>query len=172
LAPAALVLAGILGCSGGGATAATGMAGSTTTSSSTGGSTTTTTFTCVGATDGGPVEPSGFMPTGIPRSLSHDVIPITAAHCATNASCHVTMAQSTQMYDQFVGRIAEECNDLRLMINPGDPEHSYVIHKLTNHNNKLPVCMPQTSMPLTGGPLSAADIQVIYDWICEGAPEN
>jgi hypothetical protein len=72
------------------------------------------------------------------------------------------------MYSQFVSRIAEECTDLRLMIAPGDPEHSYVIHKLTGHNN----CSPSTTMPLNGGMLPAADIQVIYDWICEGAPEN
>jgi hypothetical protein len=73
------------------------------------------------------------------------------------------------MYSQFVSRIAEECNDLRLMISPGDPEHSYVIHKLTGRND----ChMPPTTMPANGPMLPAADIQVIYDWICEGALDN
>jgi hypothetical protein len=51
------------------------------------------------------------------------------------------------------------------MIGPGDPEHSYVINKVTDKNVCLGVRMPNGKTPLT-----AAEIQVIYDWICEGAP--
>ena len=54
------------------------------------------------------------------------------------------------------------------MIQPGDPEHSYAIHKLTNHN----LCTPATTMPLNAPRLPDSQIQIIYDWICTGAPSN
>ena len=51
---------------------------------------------------------------------------------------------------------------------PGDPEGSYVIHKLTGKN----LCAPNTTMPLNKPKLPAAEVQTVYDWICEGAPNN
>jgi hypothetical protein len=89
-------------------------------------------------------------------------------NCSTMAACHLAMQSGSGVHDQLVGRIAEECLDVRLMVQPGDPEHSYVIHKLTNHN----LCTPPTTMPLNQPPLSTKDIQTIYDWICQGAPSN
>jgi hypothetical protein len=66
-----------------------------------------------------------------------------------------------------VNQISEECSDLRLDVKPGDPEHSYVIDKLTGRNICSGVPMPR------GEPmLPAAQIQTLYDWICEGAPQN
>jgi hypothetical protein len=121
-------------------------------------------------TGGAPTyAPSGFSCSGAKPSLGSDVAPITAANCAT-AGCHAAMSTGPGVTDQLVGRIAEECNDLRLMVNPGDPEASYVIHKLTGKN--LSACSPITTMPLGEAMLSAAHIQTIYDWICEGAPND
>ncbi len=96
------------------------------------------------------------------------MVPITSPNCGTMAACHLAMVSGPGVYDQLVNRVAEECDDLRMMIKPGDPEHSYVIHKLTDHN----LCSPATTMPLDSPQLPAAVIQTIYDWICEGAPEN
>ena len=73
--------------------------------------------------------------------------------------------------NMLVNVIAEECSDERMMIKPCDPEHSYVIDKLTNHNLK-PSCSPVTTMPLDRPQQNAADIQTIYDWICAGAIED
>ncbi len=78
------------------------------------------------------------------------------------------MNSGSGVRDQLVGRIAEECTDLRLMVNPFNPECSYAIHKLTGTNK----CTPATTMPLNSPKLSDAEIQTIYDWICEGAPSN
>jgi hypothetical protein len=114
--------------------------------------------------------PTGFTCSGKKPSLSADVAPITAAHCATQAACHLAMQNGSGVHDQLVGRIAEECNDLRLMVNPGHPECSYAIHKLTGTNSMG--CSPATTMPLDNTPLTTAQIQTIYDWICEGAPSN
>jgi hypothetical protein len=156
-----------IGGSGGAAASST----TTTTVASTGsggaggaGTTTSTTGT------GGSISyvPSGYACSSKKPSLANDVVPITTASCTTGPSCHVALHTSAGVNGMFVNRLAEECNDGRLMVNPGDPEGSYVIHKITNHN----LCAMQPAMPQTGGPLSAAQIQVIYDWICEGAPSN
>ena len=86
------------------------------------------------------------------------------------AACHLAMQSGSGVHDQLVNRPAEECNDARLMVNPGNPECSYAIHKLTGTNQGA--CAPATTMPLNAATLSAAEIQIIYDWICDGAPSN
>jgi hypothetical protein len=121
------------------------------------------------APDGGPTyEPSGFACSSKKPSLDTDVVPVTSTNCSTSAGCHLAMQSGPGVYDQLVNRIAEECDDLRMMVTPGDPEGSYVIHKLTGHN----LCSPATTMPLEQPMLAAADIQTVYDWICEGAPQK
>jgi hypothetical protein len=133
---------------------------STSTSSSTS-STSTTSGT------GGTVDPSGFSCTGAAPSLANDIVPITTPKCSAQEGCHLAMHTAFGVYDMLVNRIAEQCLDNRLMVNPGDPEHSYVIHKLTNHN----ICTGQT-MPKDAAMLPNDEIQIIYDWICTGAPNN
>ena len=112
--------------------------------------------------------PSGFACSGSMPSLAHDVVPITSASCTNGAACHAALHTANGVNGMFVDRLAEECSDNRLMVDPGNPEGSYVIHKITSHN----LCANQPSMPQTGPALAAAQIQVIYDWICEGAPNN
>jgi len=114
-----------------------------------------------------PVDPSGFTCSGASPSLAADVVPITAANCSMGTGCHLAAKTANGVYDQFVNRIAEQCTDTRLMVKPGDPEHSYVIHKMTNHN----ICTGQT-MPKDQAMVGDPEIQVIYDWICSGAPND
>jgi hypothetical protein len=176
VAPVALVALAALGCSSshglGGTTSTGGAGGSPATTTST--SSTTTTGTGGGGGAGGEggaaptYEPSGFTCSTSKPSLNTDVVAITSPNCGTMAACHLAMQSGNGVYDQLVNRVAEECDDLRLMVNPGHPESSYVIHKLTAHN----LCSPATTMPLDSAPLSPAHIQTIYDWICEGAPQN
>ena len=169
LAGAAVLGAGLAGgCSSSGGAGPGGGSSTgtitTTTSSDTGSSSSSSS----GTGGAGPVyEPSGFSCSTKKRSLTTDVVPITQSSCS-NAACHLAMQSGSGVVDQLVNRIAEECSDLRMMVNPGDPEGSYVIHKLTNHN----LCSPATTMPLNGATLPASEIQTIYDWICEGAPSN
>lgn len=142
----------------GGATSASSTSVTNSSSSSTSGP---------GSGGSGPmVEPSGLSCSGQTPAIAA-VAQITNKSCTTGVGCHTAMASAPGMYDMLVNRIAEECLDNRLMIKPGDPEHSYVIHKITNHN----VCTGQT-MPKDGALLPAADIQTIYDWICSGAPNH
>ena len=170
---AVTALLGSLGCGNGGGTAGAGgsTSSSTTTSattSGTGGSTTTTACPMGTGGSGPTVEPSGFTCSGAAPHLTAAVVPITTPNCSTSQACHVAMKSGGGVSNMLVGVIAEECLDGRLMIKPCDPEHSYVIHKLTGHN--LSQCSPATTMPLGGAPLSHAEIQTIYDWICAGQP--
>jgi hypothetical protein len=50
---------------------------------------------------------------------------------------------------------------------PGSPSTSYIIDKLMGTN----LCMG-SQMPFGASPLSPATIQIISDWISEGAPNN
>ena len=160
-----------LGCGGGGSgnTGGGGAATTATGAGGDGGATTTTTTTSTGTGTGGstPLDPSGFACSGATPSLSVDVLTITTQSCATGTGCHAAMDQAPKLIDQFVSRPAEQCLDSRAMIDPGNPERSYLIHKITNHN----ICTGQT-MPKDAALLPDAEIQVIYDWICTGAPNN
>ncbi len=165
-------LAALLGC-GEGTPDTTGSGGSGatssgTTSSASATSTTSTTSTGTTTTTKPSYEPSGFSCSGASPSLANDIVPTLAApSCASMTGCHVALKTASGVVDQLVNRLAQQCTDGRLMIDPGHPEASYVIHKMTNHN----ICTGQT-MPKDAPMLADAEIQLIYDWICNGAPNN
>jgi hypothetical protein len=164
------VLASACGSGGTGSAASGGGGGGSGSVSATSAASSTTSGGTGGSGSGGStpgLEPSGFSCSGKKPSLTSDVIPITAANCATMAACHTPMQSGSGLYDLLVNQISEECIDLRLEVKPGDPEHSYVINKLTGRN----ICSG-VPMPNGGSMLPAAQIQTIYDWICEGAPQN
>jgi hypothetical protein len=73
-------------------------------------------------------------------------------------------------YASLVGVLANECEDGRLRVAPGDPDNSYLMHKLLGMN----IC-DGVQMPSTGGPsggLESSDIDVVAAWICQGAMNN
>jgi hypothetical protein len=149
------------GGSGGGSTSS-GVTSSTSTTTSPDTTSSTSTGSVV-------IEPSGFSCSGASPSLTNDIVPnITTPNCSGSDGCHVAMHSAPGVMDMMVGRIAEQCTDIRYMVNPGDPEHSYVIHKLTNHN----ICAGTQQMPKGGQMLPDDQIQTIYDWICQGALSN
>ena len=162
-----------IGC-GGGSENTGGSGGAAQSSSSAGGAgggTTTTSSTATGSTTTTSAltfDPSGFTCSGATPSLASDIVaPIAAKSCASGMGCHAAMDKPAGFYDQLVNRIAEQCGDIRLMVEPGQPERSYLIHKLVGKN----VCTGQT-MPKDQPLLADAEIQIIYDWICSGAPSN
>jgi len=113
--------------------------------------------------------PSGFTCSGAEPTLSADVLPITTKNCALS-NCHAALDTAGGVENQLVGVVDEECSDGRLLINPDNPECSYVIHKLTGTNASG--CLPATTMPLDASHLAPTDIQTIYDWICQGAKND
>jgi hypothetical protein len=172
-----LPLAALLACGSGNAggnggttsTASGGSGGATTTSTTTTttSSITSTTTTTSSSSTASAMDPTGFSCSGQAAHLAADVVPILSASCASGYGCHGAATSAAGIMGQFVGRVAEQCSDLRLMIAPSDPEHSYVIHKMTSHD----LCAGDT-MPKNQALLADAQIQVVYDWICAGALDD
>jgi hypothetical protein len=97
-------------------------------------------------------------------SFQHDVVPLIG-HCG-GEECHGGLGMSWP-YASLVNKMTMQCGDGRVFVKPGDPANSYLLQKLEGTH----LCTG-ARMPKLGMPLSAADLQTIADWICEGAPNN
>jgi len=87
--------------------------------------------------------------------------------------CHTRpMRSAASAYEFLVRSKATGCSDKRLLVVPGDPAHSYVIDKLVNRNLCTGVPMPKVLRGRPWEQLPRAQVQALYDWICEGAPNN
>jgi hypothetical protein len=105
-------------------------------------------------------------------TLSGDVEPILARNCSGIEGCHFGIRTPAGAYT-FLMAAAAKCTDGRKNVAPSDPSHSYVVDKLTNSN----LCggsgpMPKARRAGSWQSLPTEEIQTIYDWICEGAPNN
>ena len=179
----------LLGCNGGGtsttggggsstsATTATGTGGGASTSSTGGAGGTTSSSTGAGGTGGstGPGELGPFTCSGVVVGYAADVAPLFNG-CSGGDTCHALATgfqTPASTYAYLVGKESVGCMDGRVLVAPGDPEHSYVINKLSNH-----ALCGGSGMPKGPGfkgvwkPRPAADVQTIYDWICTGAKND
>jgi hypothetical protein len=94
------------------------------------------------------------------------------ASCATNG-CHKGMNAQQNLdlsagkaYQELVNVTAQQCNDGRKLVLPGQPSQSYLIDKIMD----VDVCSG-TQMPKLNA-LPDPQIQTIADWICGGALNN
>ena len=97
-------------------------------------------------------------------SFTTDVVPLIG-HCGGEI-CHGGIGTSWP-YASLVNVATMQCTDQRVIVKPGDPMNSYLIQKLDNFD----ICMG-VRMPKAGEPLTAAQLQTLVDWICQGAPNN
>ena len=92
----------------------------------------------------------------------------TGCHNAQGArlSGNLNLADGTA-YSQIVNvRSSGKAGAIRVI--PGDPENSYLIHKIEGRSGIV-----GERMPRTGGPyLTPGQIAIIKRWISEGAPNN
>jgi len=102
-------------------------------------------------------------------SYAADIEPILAADC-TNMGCHggVVPAEGLDLrvghgYADLVDVASGQCGD-RMRVAPGEPGDSYLLDKLRGVN----LCFG-TKMPKMGVGPSAAEIDMISQWICAGA---
>lgn len=114
-----------------------------------------------------PVIPSGNMPI----SFSADVQPIFTRSCA-KSGCHIPatapfgfVLEQGQAYANLVGVTSAE-DPLLKRVDPGRSDLSYIIRKL--EGNALGDRMPADGPPY----LPDAEIQLIKDWIDQGALDN
>lgn len=94
-------------------------------------------------------------------SYAHDVVPIFN-NCTGEGGCHQAPNRTTT-----VGIAAYECCDGRFIIAPGNPDESYLVDKIEDHDKCQGV-----RMPFGGAMLPQSEILTIVRWICEGAPDN
>jgi hypothetical protein len=66
-------------------------------------------------------------------------------------------------YDALVGQSSGQCG-ARLLVAPGDPSASYLVHKVTGSE----LCSG-SKMPKAGPGLSATEIDTLRAWIGSGA---
>ncbi len=93
------------------------------------------------------------------------IAPILAG-CAGGELCH-GFASPPFLYGQLVGATAIDGCDAGVLVDPGNLQRSYLLHKVTGNG----MCPGSQRMP-PGGSLATASIQAIADWICSGAPDN
>jgi hypothetical protein len=117
-----------------------------------------------------------------------DIQPIWDDNCLANdnVDCHIDGGEHDMLltqgdaYDAIVDVAAVATMEARLMdfVTPGDPENSYLLHKLKGTHTieaggdgeRMPCAdAAADSCNESGDPLSDADIQLIEDWICNGA---
>jgi hypothetical protein len=94
-----------------------------------------------------------------------DVRPILAS--CRGEVCHSQQWGGPDPWPTLVGRPAVECCDGRKLVDPGDPDGSYVLDKVEDHD----LCTGRR-MPLDQAALAPADVQTLYDWICLGALDD
>jgi hypothetical protein len=144
---------------------------STTATTATGGTTSSTTPSSSSSSGagGGDITPSGYTCSGKQPKLSTGAYPIISANCASLACHGADGAVSTpqRAYHYFVNVPSQECPE-RLLVKPSDPEHSYMINKITGTN----LCEGYPPMPKGGELMASTDVQTIYDWICSGALDD
>lgn len=96
-----------------------------------------------------------------PRQISfnRDIRPIINAKCIT---CHGGVKQSGEFSLLFEEEAKAPAKSGKLAIIPGDSKHSEMIRRLTHSDTTL-------RMPLDKPPLSKEEIELIADWIDQGA---
>jgi hypothetical protein len=120
-----------------------------------------------GPPDGG--DDGGLMlgcRNAAPVSLKNDLKPKLG--CGGEL-CHGFLANNPASW--WVNKPSTTCNDGRKLVTPGDPTHSYVLDKLTNHDLCNGVAMPK-GLDTGWNELPADTLQTLTDWICQGANDN
>ncbi|MFV1992872.1 MAG: hypothetical protein ACC635_03130, partial [Acidiferrobacterales bacterium] len=108
-------------------------------------------------------------------SLSGDVQPIFDMNDNCTLGCHTTgmVLASLDLADgmsfgELVNVNSIQCSPARKLVTPGDVFASYLINKLTGIN----MCNGSSLMPFGAIALAADDIQIIKNWIWDGALDN
>ena len=102
-------------------------------------------------------------------SFARDIAPLLNARCA---SCHLTgqeegnlVLESSAAYASLVGKPSVESDLLR--VKPGSPQQSYLLLKVEGRH--LDAGGTGARMPFGATPLDAATIDILRQWIADGA---
>ncbi|MGL6160333.1 hypothetical protein [Microbulbifer sp.] len=93
--------------------------------------------------------------------------PICAqCHVGSGAPQGLRLDSEENSYNFLVDQPSNEDSSL-LRVDPGNPDNSYLVHKIEGRSSIV-----GSRMPLGQDPLSDADIQRIRDWVANGAPRT
>ncbi len=108
-------------------------------------------------------------------SFSKSIEPLLADTCAS-MTCHYSHGAAADLvlntgaaYHFLVGQYSVEARPMRI-VEPGDPEASYIIHKLRGTQEKAGGGGER--MPWEAPPLAEKDIAMIATWIKDCTPRN
>ncbi len=96
---------------------------------------------------------------GVHRDFATEIVPLFSD--CSGEICHSFEAGGIA---REIAVPATECCNLIAVIDPGHPESSYLLNKLSGRG----LC-DGAQMPIGRTPFSADDLRVLSDWICQGA---
>jgi hypothetical protein len=146
---------GVSGDTGGGSTGGGGTGGGGTGGGGTGGGT---------GGGGGTTDPSAIAPTWY--GVQDNILAQFCTMCHAGAGAPEGLSWEVDQYNAIVAsaRMSNGVPSMRI-VEPGDPNASYMYWKITGNPG-----ISGVRMPATGIPLDQALIDVIEQWIIEGAP--
>lgn len=111
----------------------------------------------------------GAVPTlsDIQRQVFTSSCAISGCHLGSGAIMGLNLAEGAT-YGSLVGVKSTEVSTLAL-VKPGDPDNSYLIEKLIGGNR---MAAGTLKMPLGREALTDAQIDLVRDWITDGAKDN
>jgi hypothetical protein len=101
-----------------------------------------------------------------------DIQPMLSGNGCANGMCHgpplpiLGLDLADRTWVALVGVDAAQCQEPRMRVEPGRPEQSYLIHKLTGER----VCAGKSMPPSV--PIDSPQVRMISDWICAGAIDD
>lgn len=117
-------------------------------------------------------DPVGAGEDGVQPTLSSIQENIFSTSCALS-NCHAgpnprqgMNLSAGQAHENLVNVRSNERPEL-FRVAPGEPDSSYLVHKIEGWSSIV-----AERMPLGGNPLSQEEINAIRTWIENGAPEN
>ncbi len=100
--------------------------------------------------------------------LRRDVEPIFMSSCS-GEFCHgLAMTSASRAYDYLVNQPSLECDDLRPLVTPGEPDRSYLVDKLVGRN----LCAGHPMPRGVSNQLTAEERATVLAWVAEGAPND
>lgn len=123
------------------------------------------TFSCERAD---PVQPQPIQVTfsSIQTNIFNQNCVLSGCHLGGSAPLGLDLSEGVS-YNLLVNVASGEVPSL-MRVKPGDPENSYLVHKIEGRPSIVGDRMPRGRPD----PLAPEEIQAIRDWISEGAPNN
>ena len=96
-------------------------------------------------------------------SFAQDILPMFEKHCVV---CHGDSGGvSLASHDDIMSPKRPEP-----IVVPGDPDHSPLVQVIKDA--KMPAVMPGVHDPLGGSPLTDRQLQILQNWVRQGAKNN